>query len=112
MPFQPKNSVSTGRDGQGLKGEKLDGWLAEAEACSAPAMRNFAAGLKKDLAAVRVGLSEKWSNGPVERFVHKLKLIFPMVSVDQTSTCPATRIFPLRSASPASQSGQGRSRVH
>lgn len=58
-----------------LEGEKLDEWLKEAEACSAPAMRNFAAGLKKDLAAVRAGLTETWSNGPVEGFVHKLKLL-------------------------------------
>jgi transposase len=58
-----------------LEGEKLDGWLQEAEACGAPAMRNFAAGLRKDLAAVRAGLVEEWSNGPVEGFVNKLKLI-------------------------------------
>jgi len=58
-----------------LEGEKLDGWLEEAEACGAPAMRNFAAGLRKDLAAVRAGLTEEWSNGPVEGFVHKLKLL-------------------------------------
>ncbi len=58
-----------------LEGEKLDGWLEEAEACGAPAMRRFAAGLKKDLPAVRAGLTEEWSNGPVEGFVHKLKLL-------------------------------------
>ena len=58
-----------------LEGGKLDGWLGEAEACRAPAMRRFAAGLKKDLAAVRAGLTETWSNGPVEGFVHKLKLL-------------------------------------
>jgi transposase len=57
---------------RGLEGEKLDGWLGEAEVCNAPAMRNFAAGLRKDLAAVRAGLTEEWSNGPVEGFVHKL----------------------------------------
>lgn len=60
---------------RGLEGEKLDGWLEEAEACAAPAMRSFAAGLKKDLAAVRAGLTENWSNGPVEGFVHKRKLL-------------------------------------
>jgi transposase len=60
---------------RGLEGERLDGWLEEAEACNAPAMQNFAAGLKKDLAAVRAGLTEGWSNGPVEGFVNKLKLI-------------------------------------
>ena len=38
-----------------LEGEKLDGWLGEAEVCAAPAMRRFAAGLRKDLAAVRAG---------------------------------------------------------
>ncbi len=58
-----------------LEGEKLDEWLEEAEACKAPAMRRFAAGLRKDLDAVRVGLTEQWSNGPVEGFVHKLKLL-------------------------------------
>jgi transposase len=58
-----------------LEGEKLDGWLEEAEACETPAMRNFAAGLRKDLSAVRAGLTEHWSNGAVEGFVNKLKLI-------------------------------------
>ncbi len=58
-----------------LQGEKLDGWLEEAEACAASAMRRFATGLKKDLPAVRAGLTEEWSNGPVEGFVHKLKLL-------------------------------------
>ena len=58
-----------------LQGEKLDRWLEEAEASKAPAMRSFAAGLRKDLDAVRAGLTEEWSNGPVEGFVHKLKLL-------------------------------------
>ncbi|MDQ3521806.1 MAG: ISL3 family transposase [Gemmatimonadota bacterium] len=58
-----------------LEGEKLDGWIQEAEVCNAPALRNFAAGLKKDLAAVKAGLTETWSNGPVEGFVNKLKLL-------------------------------------
>jgi transposase len=31
--------------------------------------------MKKDLGAVRAGLTEEWSNGPVEGFVHKLKLL-------------------------------------
>ena len=58
-----------------LEGENLDGWLEEAEVSKAPAMRRFAAGLRKDLGAVRAGLTEEWSNGPVEGFVHKLKLL-------------------------------------
>ena len=58
-----------------LEGEKLDRWLEEAEASEAAVMRRFAKGLRKDLSAVRAGLTESWSNGPVEGFVHKLKLI-------------------------------------
>lgn len=58
-----------------LEGEKLDGWLEEAEACCAPAMRHFTHGLRKDLLAVRAGLTEEWSNGPVESFGYKLKLL-------------------------------------
>jgi transposase len=38
-------------------------------------MRRFAAGLRKDLPAVKANLEEPWSNGPVEGFVHKLKLL-------------------------------------
>ena len=58
-----------------LEGEKLDGWLEEAGASGAEVMGKFATGLEKDLAAVRAGLAEPWSNGPVEGFVNKLKLV-------------------------------------
>ena len=58
-----------------LEGEKLDDWLEEASSSEASVMRRFAASLRKDLAAVRVGLTESWSNGPVEGFIHKLKLL-------------------------------------
>ncbi|MDP9373531.1 MAG: ISL3 family transposase, partial [Chloroflexota bacterium] len=57
------------------RGERLDDWLAAAEACPAPALRRFATGLRGDLDAVRAGLTEPWSNGPTEGFVHKLKLL-------------------------------------
>ncbi len=60
---------------RGLEGEKLDDCLKDAEASRACAMERFAVGLRKDLDAVRVGLTETWSNGPVEGFVHKLKLL-------------------------------------
>ena len=58
-----------------LDGERLDEWLADADSCKAPALGKFASSLRKDLAAVRAGLTESWNNGPVEGFVHKLKLI-------------------------------------
>lgn len=58
-----------------LGGERLEEWLAQTDSCEAPALRRFAASLKTDLAAVRAGLVESWSNGPVEGFIHKLKLV-------------------------------------
>jgi transposase len=60
---------------RGLEGEKLDEWLEKADASEAAVLRHFAKGLRKDLSAVRAGLTESWSNGPVEGFVHKLKLV-------------------------------------
>ncbi len=48
-----------------LEGEKLDGWLEEAAGCDAPAIRKFAAGLEKDLSAVRAGLTD---HGPTVRW--------------------------------------------
>jgi len=58
-----------------LEGEKLDGWLEEAAGCEASVMKKFAAGLRKDHEAVRAGLTESWSTGPVEGFITKLKLL-------------------------------------
>jgi transposase len=60
---------------RGLDGEKLDRWLKEAGTSEAEVMRKFAAGLNKDLEAVRAGLTESWSTGPVEGFIHKVKLL-------------------------------------
>ncbi len=45
-PRLPQDFAKMVRD---LEGQKLDGWIQEAEVCNAPALRNFAAGLKKDL---------------------------------------------------------------
>jgi len=56
-------------------GSRLDSWLGEVETCEVPALRRFAQGLRADLEAVRAGLTEHWSNGPTEGFVHKLKLL-------------------------------------
>lgn len=55
--------------------ERLEEWLAKARRCEVPAFRRFAASLEKDLAAVEVGLTQRWNNGPVEGFVNKLKLV-------------------------------------
>jgi transposase len=58
-----------------LDGEDLDGWLKDAEESDSTAMRSFALGLRKDLDPVRAGLTQEWSNGCVEGFIHKLKLL-------------------------------------
>jgi len=58
-----------------LEGEDLEGWLKDAEESNSTAMRSFAVGLRKDLDAVKAGLTQEWSNGCVEGFIHKLKLL-------------------------------------
>jgi transposase len=55
--------------------EELDRWIERVEKSAEPELRRFAAGLKRDEAAVRAALQEPWSNGPVEGQVHRLKLI-------------------------------------
>lgn len=60
---------------RGLEEENLDGWLAEAKSSEAEVMKKFAAGIRRDFPAVRAGLTESWSTGPVEGYIHKVKLI-------------------------------------
>lgn len=50
-------------------------WLAKVEESSCGELRSFAAGLRSDEAAVAAGLTLKWSNGPVEGQVNRLKVI-------------------------------------
>jgi len=50
-------------------------WVAKAEGSGCAELRNFAAGLRLDEAAVAAALTERWSNGPVEGAVNRLKLI-------------------------------------
>jgi transposase len=56
-------------------GEDLDSWLDEVEGSHLPEFESFAAGVRKDKAAVFAGLTLPWSNGPVEGQVNRLKLI-------------------------------------
>jgi transposase len=53
----------------------LDGWFAAVEESGLAELRSFAAGLRRDEAAVRAGLSLPWSQGQVEGQVNRLKLI-------------------------------------
>jgi transposase len=57
------------------RGTELDAWLEAAEASGITPLRRFAAGLRRDLAAVRAGMSEEWSNGQTEGQIHRLKLL-------------------------------------
>jgi transposase len=52
--------------------DKLDQWLMAAQATP---LAGFASGLRRDLAAVRAGLSLPWSTGPVEGQISRLKTI-------------------------------------
>jgi transposase len=52
--------------------DRLDHWLTVAEKT---ALAGFVGGLKRDLAAVRAGLSLPWSTGPVEGQICRLKTI-------------------------------------
>jgi transposase len=55
--------------------ETLSAWLARAEACSDPDLRQFAEGVRRDEAAVHAAVTQTWSNGPVEGHVNRLKTI-------------------------------------
>jgi transposase len=56
-------------------GAALADWLGRAAEAAAPELRGFVGGIRQDEAAVQAGLSEAWSNGPVEGHVNRLKVI-------------------------------------
>ena len=56
-------------------GGDLAGWLVRGESSACPELRQFAVGVRADEAAVRGAVSERWSNGPVEGHVNRLKAI-------------------------------------
>jgi hypothetical protein len=57
------------------EGEQLDVWLEAVQTSQIPELRRFALGILRDYDAVRAGLTEIYSNGPVEAQVHKLKFV-------------------------------------
>ncbi|MEU5943921.1 ISL3 family transposase, partial [Micromonospora sp. NPDC047548] len=56
-------------------GRHLEEWIKQATDSSFPEMCGFAAGLLKDLDAVRAGLTQPWSSGAVEGNVNRIKMI-------------------------------------
>jgi len=57
------------------KASALEAWLEEAAQSGVPELRTFAAGIRRDQAAVLAALTYKWSQGPVEGQIHRLKLL-------------------------------------
>ena len=53
----------------------LEPWLKDATESEVPELRTFAAGVKRDQAAIQAALTYEWSQGQVEGQVHRLKLI-------------------------------------
>jgi transposase len=57
------------------EGKRLDAWLAQVTESGLPELQSFVAGVEKDKAAVKAGLTWSINNGMVEGHVTKLKLI-------------------------------------
>jgi hypothetical protein len=59
----------------GRRGHNLPAWTARAEASPVREVRGFAAGLRKDWAAVTAGLTLPYSSGPAEGHVNRIEMI-------------------------------------
>jgi transposase len=53
----------------------LISWLARADASSVPEVHSFAAGIRRDRAAIDAALSSPWSNGQTEGQINRLKAL-------------------------------------
>jgi transposase len=59
--------------------DQFAAWIEDAQKCSIPRLRSFAAGLVSDYQAVDAALSFDWSNGQLEGQVNRLKTIKRMM---------------------------------
>jgi transposase len=55
--------------------EVLDTWISRSANSQIPELESFAGGIQRDYGAVAAAVVQKWSNGPVEGQVHRLKLL-------------------------------------
>ncbi|REJ32418.1 MAG: hypothetical protein DIU82_12335, partial [Bacillota bacterium] len=55
--------------------EALRSWLEQASRSSLGPIRGFARSIEQDMDAVMNALTLPWSNGPVEGYINKLKLL-------------------------------------
>jgi transposase len=53
----------------------LSDWLVRGEASSSPEIRRYAEGIRQDESAVLAAVTQRWSNGPVEGHINRLKMI-------------------------------------
>ena len=58
-----------------LEGHQLQGWITAVEKDSLTALASFARNLRRDLDAVRNGLTLPYSSGPVEGHVNRIKML-------------------------------------
>jgi len=59
----------------GRRGVEIEGWIERVEADDLPTLHTFAAGLRRDLAAVINGLSLEYNSGAVEGAVTRAKAL-------------------------------------
>jgi transposase len=57
------------------RADTLDDWLEQVADSTIAALQSFAAGVRRDEAAVRAGLSLTWSNGQTEGHINRLKML-------------------------------------
>jgi transposase len=57
------------------KADELESWMEQAEKSGYRVWKNFAAGIKQDWEAVRAALTYRWSNGPTEGHINRLKCL-------------------------------------
>ena len=60
---------------RGRNATALEAWQQETTTSGVPELRPFAAGSKRDQAAVLAALTYEWSQGQVEGQIHRLKLL-------------------------------------
>jgi transposase len=59
----------------GLRGDRLDGWIAAVDADDLPGLHSFTTGLRRDHQAVINGLTLPYSSGAVEGTVNRIKML-------------------------------------
>lgn len=58
-----------------LQGHRLEEWITSIETDTLPVLASFARNLRRDMDAVRNGLTLTWSSGPVEGNVNRIKML-------------------------------------